>query len=1193
MNYKTKFLIGILVFLFSSVIYAQAQEEECPPGTEPRNCGGSPPKCDCFKWDGEKGEWVKVGERPIKPGDYLTVNTVLDKDYKGLGTFYLDKDGMVFDGNGYTLDGITIYSNKNGVTIKNCVIINNRGDGIHLDGSSGSTIKDNTIKSCSTGIYLDDSSNCNVIGNTAESNSFAGILLSGNSSNNNLTNNKVNSNWNGISISGSSNTLTSNTVNSNNMHGVDISNAGNNNTLIDNIVNSNSDGGIRIFDTNYVTLQGNTANLNQGYSGGIHLSSSDDGTSSNHTLTNNTANSNSDMGIFLEFASNCKLTGNTMSGNKANFGVYGWALAEYTHDIDTSNTVDGKPIYYWFGKQGGQIPLDAGFAGIVNSSGVTAKNLTVAKNYPGLLLAYSTNSTVENITAVGNLFGIFLYSSSNNQITNNTADENIWNGIYLYKSTDNTVTGNSANSNQDWGMEVRSSHKNTFTENEAKSNGFDGINLWETSNENTFTRNSFMDNGSNGIHLVNGSNLNIIGGLTEDERNIISGNKQSGVKIEYEGTDGNKVLGNYIGTDESGTAAQPNEHNGVEIASGAKSNIIDGNVISGNKQSGVKVDGKWTDGNKVQKNYIGTDKAGTSSLGNTLCGVYIKSAPQNIIGGVSGEGNVISGNSEYGVIIEGSDAMGNKVSGNYIGTDKAGTAALGNILYGVYIKDAPDNIIGGSILESGARNIISGNGKEGGNLSALGVVIEGSTATKNKVQNNYIGIDVTGTKALGNFGHGVKIKGAPENIIGGTGYELANVISGNKVSGIIIEGSTTTGNKVQGNFIGTDKSGQTALGNGSSGVTIQGAPNNIIGGTREIGYNVIAGNNISGITIAGADATANKVQGNFIGTNASGQKVLGNGTSDSAKASSGMYIHEATDNIIGGTEDKGGNVISGNFGYGVWISGSTTKRNKVQNNYIGTDKAGTSKLGNTLRGVYIQNAPENTIGGIGDGTRNVISGNADDDDEVFGHGIMIEGASAAGNKVQNNYIGTDVTGKKELRNYGEAVYIKNAPKNIIGGMEDGARNVISGNALDGIVIHGSNAAENEVLGNFIGPDKDGENVLINGGHGVNIHGAAKNIIGGTESGAGNFISWNSLGGIAIAYSEAANNKVRGNNITFNKIWLYHSSGNVITDNKVESSHGDGISFVSSSQNTISNNKVISNSSYGISLIASTCISTQL
>ena len=143
-----------------------AEEEECPEGSEPRNCGGNPPKCDCFKWDGEKEEWVKIGERPIKPGDYLTVNTALDKDYKGPGTFYLDKDGMVFDGNGHTLDGITIYSDKNGVTIKNCVIINNWGNGIHLDGSNNSTIKDNTIKSCSYGVYLEDSSNCNVVDNT-------------------------------------------------------------------------------------------------------------------------------------------------------------------------------------------------------------------------------------------------------------------------------------------------------------------------------------------------------------------------------------------------------------------------------------------------------------------------------------------------------------------------------------------------------------------------------------------------------------------------------------------------------------------------------------------------------------------------------------------------------------------------------------------------------------------------------------------------------------------------------------------------------------------------------------------------------------------------------------------------------------------------------------------------------------------
>ena len=185
-----------------------------------------------------------------------------------------------------------------------------------------------------------------------------------------------------------------------------------------------------------------------------------------------------------------------------------------------------------------------------------------------------------------------------------------------------------------------------------------------------------MGNSGDGVRIDSGAQSNIIGGATDTEKNIISGNDDNGVSIYDSGTDSNKVLGNYIGTDVTGTAALENSANGIRIDSGAQSNIIGGttdgerNIISGNGEIGVRIDGSGTENNRIIGNYIGTDVTGTVALGNGKCGVLIVGgAKSNTIGGVTaGEKNIIAGN-DKGVVIGDSEADGNVVSGNYIGTE--------------------------------------------------------------------------------------------------------------------------------------------------------------------------------------------------------------------------------------------------------------------------------------------------------------------------------------------------------------------------------------------------------------------------------------------------------------------------------------------------------------------------------------------
>jgi CSLREA domain-containing protein len=144
------------------------------------------------------------------------------------------------------------------------------------------------------------------------------------------------------------------------------------------------------------------------------------------------------------------------------------------------------------------------------------------------------------------------------------------------------------------------------------------------------------------------------------------------------------------------------------------------------------------------------------------------------------------------------------------------------------------------------------------------------------------------------------------------------------------------------------------------------------------------------------------------------------------------------------------------------------------------------------------------------------------------YGILINGSEATGNQVLGNLIGTDITGKIALGNAGQGVFIAGAPNNIIGGTMTEARNIISGNG-GGVEISGLSASGNIVQGNYIGTDVAGTADLGNSGDGITIS-APNNIVGGTVSGMRNVISGNTGAGIRIVGEEATGNLVQGNYI---------------------------------------------------------------
>src|SRR5829696_5031243 len=185
---------------------------------------------------------------------------------------------------------------------------------------------------------------------------------------------------------------------------------------------------------------------------------------------------------------------------------------------------------------------------------------------------------------------------------------------------------------------------------------------------------------------------------------------------------------------------------GLEI--GASNSTVKGLVINNWHYAGVRIDGSGATGNRIAGNFIGTDASGAKDLGNAQSGVFIYGSPNNTIGGTTtGKRNVISANGYNGVNIYLPDSTGNKVAGNYVGTDKNGAATLGNDDQGIRIVYASNNTVGGTI--AAARNVISGN--------ANGVVIEsvaGYSTADNRVLRNVISRnDETGVVVNGGDGN--------------------------------------------------------------------------------------------------------------------------------------------------------------------------------------------------------------------------------------------------------------------------------------------------------------------------------------------------------------------------------------------------------------------------------------------------------
>jgi trimeric autotransporter adhesin len=378
------------------------------------------------------------------------------------------------------------------------------------------------------------------------------------------------------------------------------------------------------------------------------------------------------------------------------------------------------------------------------------------------------------------------------------------------------------------------------------------------------------------------------------------------------------VVDNYIGTDGGADITMHNDGWGIDITCAAVSParaVIGGsaigyrNVISDNRMGGIRISaggcGNFDSQATIQGNYIGTDAAGTAALGNYGPGISIVRASHNTIGGLLLEGNLISANHGNGVEILGSLSEKNNIQANTIGTNAAGDAALGNHADGIY-SEGDLTLIGGET--AGAGNLISGNAIHGIAIQTGPALIEG----------NRIGLNRSGTAALGNA-IGVQVRSCEGTIqIGGETTAERNVISGNEAEGILVDDTGCSSGQVNiwGNYVGTNLTATAAIGN-MDGVHVM-APGVVIGGESGEYRNKISGNRNNGIVI---ERDHTQVIGNFVGTEVNGIAALGN-------EYNGVVIRgDANNNTVKF------NTVAYNGGFGVWIMGSGTG-NRVTQNHI-------------------------------------------------------------------------------------------------------------------------------------------------------------------------------------------------------------------------------------------------------------------
>jgi len=455
---------------------------------------------------------------------------------------------------------------------------------------------------------------------------FEGVLFAY-AVNSSIENVNASDNYYGIYLAYSNNNTAHSNAPINNYAGIHLHESENNN------VNDN----MPINNTNGLSLyysKDNTIDFNKLLDNdfGLFLAKSN-----NNTVASNKALKNT-YGIYVTRSCYNAFKDNNMTANEYNFGVVGNHLSHFIQEIDISNTVDGKPVYYWINQKDREIPADAGYVAVINSTNVVVRDLNLTNNVHGVLFAFTAESLIENVKTTNNTYGIYLYGSSNNTMVYNTVTSKGKRGIQLINSSNNAIGNNMITNNYIgiglWlfaenntisrnavlngtsggvGLYLESSCRNAIGDN-AIINNYDGIYL-RSSDSNTMSNNNIVNNFWGGIHLrdsdgntiqSNTAMNNVMDGiwLLGSQNNIVTYNtllkNGFGISLEY-GSDDNIIRGNKA-TD--GAV-------GIHLSE-SRGNIISENTASNNKVFfGLGICLEWSSenntivGNTIIDNYYG------------------------------------------------------------------------------------------------------------------------------------------------------------------------------------------------------------------------------------------------------------------------------------------------------------------------------------------------------------------------------------------------------------------------------------------------------------------------------------------------------------------------------------------------------------------------------------------------------------
>lgn len=496
-------------------------------------------------------------------------------------------------------------------------------------------------------------------------------------------------------------------------------------------------------------------------------------------------------------------------------------------------------------------------------------------------------------------------------------------------------------------------------------------------------------------------------------------------------------------------------------------------------------------------------------------------------------------------------------------------------------------------------------------IAQAGIAVTG--AQEVRIEGNFLGVDASGTSALSNS-WGMYIAGGISSIVVGSDGSgtndpsKRNVISGNSIAGIHLEGALYVDNStrlhIAGNTIGLDALASYAIPN-QRGMVLHNEGNLIVGFTGEgdslAQRNLISGNSAEGIVAPGN--TRITVAGNYIGTDYSGLIGVGNGL--------GVSLNFGAHHNIVGTNGDGvgdaseGNLISGN-GEGVLIQGGAND-NSVAGNIFGMNADGTVPIGGGGNAsIYLQAAgPNNRIGTNSDGISDVLERNL-----VAGAGnsnIRIDGGG--GNVIAGNWIAIAADGSSAVEPWRPAFYILDSESNQIGSNGDGVRDDVERNVIGAAVaLLGAGSQNNVVAGNFVGINAAGTAALTGGGATgiVIVAGATNNRVGTNADGTADAAERNVISGLfAGVVIDSASNDVYGNYIGTDASGLHavpndvgvQLEGNAIGNriggdgprgNRIAYSHQSGVVlFDFSSQgnggNAISGNSIYANGLLGIDL----------